>query len=90
MTTNKIKFNVLQTFYNNEIGLLLSGFLKSGEINLDDKLKWHTKKNIYDIKIISIHGSNNYNNNNISLDKIKGPLIATLCVKSIMLILIKK
>ena len=78
--TNELKFNVLQTFYNNEIGILLSGYLKNGEIKVGDNLKWKSKYE-YNIKVISIHGSNNYNNN-ISLDKIKGPLIATLCVKS--------
>lgn len=77
---DKVKFNVLQTFYNNNI-ILLSGFLKHGEINIGDKLKWESKYK-YNIKVISIHGSDNYNNNNISLNKINGPLIATLCVKS--------
>lgn len=76
-----IKFNVLQTFHNDEIGILLSGYLMNGEIKVGDKLKWRIRE-IYNITIVSIHGSNNYNNNNISLDKIKGPLIATLCVKS--------
>ena len=79
--TNELKFNVLQTFYNNEIGILLSGYLKNGEIKVGDNLKWKSKYE-YNIKVISIHGSNNYDNNNISLDKIKGQLIATLCVKS--------
>ena len=78
---NKVKFNVLQTFFNNEIGILLSGYLKYGEIKVGDNLKWESKY-VYDVNVISIHGSNNYNNNNISLDKIRGPLIATLCVKS--------
>ena len=78
---NKIKFNVLQTFHNDEMGILLSGYLKNGEIKIGDNLKWKSKYE-YDIKIISIHGSNNFNNNNISLEKINGPLIATLCVKS--------
>ena len=71
----------MQTFFNNEIGILLSGYLKYGEIKVGDNLKWESKY-VYDVNVISIHGSNNYNNNNISLDKIKGPLIATLCVKS--------
>ena len=61
--------------------LLLSGFLKYGGINVGDVLKWKSKYE-YNITIISIHGSNNYDNNNVSLNKIKGPLIATLCVKS--------
>ena len=78
---NKIKFNVLQTFHNNEMGILLSGYLKNGEIKVGDELKWKSKFD-YNIIVVSIHGSNNYDNNNISLDKIKGPLIATLCVKS--------
>jgi hypothetical protein len=80
---DKLKFNVLQTFHNDEMGILLSGYLKNGEIKVGDHLKWKSKYE-YDIIVISIHGSNNYNNNynNISLDKIKGPLIATLCVKS--------
>lgn len=80
-TNNNVKFNVLQTFHNDEIGILLSGFLKQGEIKVGDNLKWKSKYE-YNIEIISIHGSNNYDNNNISLEKIKGPLIATLCVKS--------
>ena len=78
---DKLKFNVLQTFYNNEIGILLSGYLMNGEISIGDELKWKSKYE-YDIKVISIHGSNNFDNNNVSLEKIKGPLIATLCVKS--------
>lgn len=78
---DKLKFNVLQTFHNDEMGILLSGYLKNGEIKVGDNLKWKSKYE-YDIIVISIHGSNNYDNNNISLDKIKGPLIATLCVKS--------
>ena len=77
----KLQFNVLQTFHNDEMGILLSGYLKNGEIKVGDNLKWKSKYE-YDIIVISIHGSNNYDNNNISLDKIKGPLIATLCVKS--------
>ena len=78
---NNTKFNVLQTCHNYEMGILLSGYLMNGEIKVGDKLKWKTREE-YNITVISIHGSNNYNNNNISLDKIKGPLIATLCVKS--------
>jgi len=78
---NIIKFNVLQTFHNDEMGILLSGYLKNGEIKVGDNLKWKSKYE-YNIIVISIHGSNNYDNNNISLDKIKGPLIATMCVKS--------
>lgn len=77
---NKVKFNVLQTFYNNDI-ILLSGFLKQGRIKISDKLKWESKYK-YDIKVISIQGSNNNDNNNISLNEINCPLIATLCVKT--------
>jgi signal recognition particle receptor subunit beta len=78
---NDIKFNVLQTFYNNEMGILLSGYLMNGEIKVGNILKWKSRHE-YNIKVISIHGSNNYDDNNISLERIKGPLIATLCVKS--------
>tara|TARA_Y100000590_G_scaffold189527_1_gene215901 strand:+ start:1753 stop:2805 length:1053 start_codon:yes stop_codon:yes gene_type:complete len=81
INNNILQFNVLQTFHNDEMGILLSGYLKYGEIKVGDNLKWKSKYE-YDIIVISIHGSNNYDNNNISLDKIKGPLIATLCVKS--------
>jgi len=75
-----VKFNVLQTFHNNEIGILLSGFLESGTIKINDNLKWHNREK-HDISVISIHGSNNFDNNNISLKKIQGPCIATICVK---------
>lgn len=79
---NFIKFNILQTFYNNEIGILLSGFLQSGRININDKLYWYNDKR-YEVIILSIHDCNSQDNNNISREYICGPCIATLCIKII-------
>lgn len=82
---DNVHFNVCNTFYNNELGLLLSGYLKYGKIKVNTEYYYNNKNlenNKIKVKIISIHGSNNYENNNISLDYIDKPSICTICVIS--------
>lgn len=78
---NKIvNFNILDVYHNTEIGWLVSGFLKSGDVMIGDKLYLYPNSNdtIYNIMIKSIHCSNSnlQNSNNM----IKSPQILTLCI----------
>lgn len=81
-----IHFNVLQTFYINEIGILVSGYLKSGCINVGDCLKYNYNNNnnnlnkFINIKIKSIHKSKDDNDMDISTKKINAGQIATLLI----------
>jgi GTPase len=81
-----IYFNVLQTFYINEIGILVSGYLMSGCINVGDNLKYSTNNysnhlnKFINIKIKSIHKSKDDNDMDISTKKINAGQIATLLI----------
>jgi len=54
--SHNLKFNILQTCYNNELGWLLSGFLKSGKMNVGDELFWYSFVKLK-VKILSLHDS---------------------------------
>ena len=69
---DNVFFNILHIFYSDN-GLLLSGFLKSGEIKVNDKLFWNGNE----IVIKSIHNSSQTN-----VSFIKEQHIATLCISS--------
>lgn len=75
--TDYIQFNILNTCYNNEIGWLLSGYLKSGEIKVNDVLFLYDN-DIKTVKVKSIYCSNS-DDINISCKKIKSPHVITLC-----------
>ena len=71
---NELNFIVLNTYYNMELGFLLSGYLQSGTINKNDTLYWYINNKIK-IKVISI------SNSNAKIDKVKGPKTITLRIK---------
>jgi|SaaInlStandDraft_6_1057023.scaffolds.fasta_scaffold02655_4 GTP-binding protein EngB required for normal cell division len=69
---NNVFFNILHIFYSSD-GLLLSGFLKYGNIKINDTLYWNDNK----IKIKSIHNASQTNVNIINNN-----CIATLCIST--------
>lgn len=71
---NNLKFNILQTCYNNELGWLLSGFLKSGQVNVGDELFWYSAVKLK-VKILSLHDSIS------SRISIKEKRTFTICIK---------
>jgi GTPase len=77
---DNVHFNILQTFYINEIGFLVSGYLKSGIIKLEDKLIY--SHNDINIVIKSIHKSKDDKNMDISTQEIKAGQVATLLIES--------
>ena len=88
---DKVLFNVLQTFVNDK-GILLSGYLINGMIKINKEYFYY--KNVsnekFKIKIVSIHGSDNYENNNIPLIYINKPSICTINIFSNEIIFDKK
>jgi GTPase len=75
--TNDVNFLILNTSYNNEVGWLLSGYLKSGCINVGDVLLlYDNESNI--IKVKSIYYSNT-EDITVNCKKISSPQIITLC-----------
>ena len=80
-TNDEIIFNVLQTCYNNELGWLISGFLKSGKIIINNEYYWYTNDKLK-IKVTSIHDSI------ASRNEICGKQTVTLCIQIIDNILI--
>lgn len=75
--TDDVQINILNTCYNNEIGWLLSGYLKSGEIKVNDILYLYDN-DIKTVKVKSIYCSNT-EDTNISCKKVNGPQIITIC-----------
>ena len=57
------KFNIIQSYYNNDIGYILCGFLTNGKMNVDDTYYLQTKNNKYKIKVNSIYKLNKNINN---------------------------
>jgi GTPase len=78
-----IKFNIINTYINTDIGIILSGYLVSGkiEINKNVNLEIKNDKIICIIKSIFI----NYE----SIDSYNKPGILTICIKPLNDILIK-
>lgn len=81
--SNNIIFNILNTFYNPELGWLLSGYLKSGELNINDDLYLYQSlsESIHGIKIKSIHCSSG--TLITTKKKISAPQVLTLCIDNI-------
>ena len=76
-TCNKnLEFIVLQSFVNNDIGVILTGILKSGELNIDKKYYLHLT-NINEIKIKSIHLDGK------PFNRINGPRTISICIEKI-------
>jgi hypothetical protein len=67
-------FIVFQSFPHHDIGLILSGYLNSGTMHINQNLKWYTQNKL-DLSIISIY------RDNISISKISSPSIVTICVR---------
>lgn len=88
---DKVLFNVLQTFVN-ENGILLSGYLMNGIIKINKEYFYY--KNLsnkkFKIKIVSIHGSNNNDSANIPLICINKSSICTINISSNEIIFDKK
>lgn len=75
-TENKLelRFNIMNTYFNNDLGILLSGYLVSGKIEKNQILYWYLNERIK-IKIISIR------NVNTNVNSIEGPSTITLRIK---------
>ena len=75
-------FLILQTFPHPDLGWTLSGFLQDGTIEVGDNLYLYNKFKS-NVKVKSIHIDN------ILVNKIKGPIIATICLDKLIDINIK-
>ena len=75
-TENKLelRFNIMNTYFNNDLGILLSGYLVSGKIEKNQILYWYLNERIK-IKIISIR------NVNTNVTNIEGPSTITIRIK---------
>jgi len=72
-----IKFNIMNVYPHNDIGLILSGFLVSGELKINQEILWkHPQSNSYiNCIVISLHV------NGEAYDMIDRPMILTICIK---------
>lgn len=88
LTENKIlnhkdvNFIVLQTYPHDDLGWILSGYLKSGKINIGDELIWYGKEKTL-VSIQSIHI------NNIPVNSAKNNNIITICLDKLKHLKIK-
>jgi GTPase len=80
--SNDVNFIVLQTFPHDDLGWILSGYLKSGKINIGDKLIWYGKEKRL-VSIQSIHI------NNIPVNNVKNNNIITICLDKLKHVKIK-
>lgn len=72
-----IKFNIMNVYPHNDIGLILSGFLVSGKLKINQEILWkHPQNNSY-VKciIVSLHI------NGEPYDMIDRPMILTICIQ---------
>jgi len=70
------EFIVLQSFINNDLGVILTGILKSGSLNIKNPFYLHLNE-IHEIKINSIHlDGRPYN-------KISGPKTLSICINKL-------
>ena len=75
LVNNKnLEFIILQSFINNDIGVILTGILKNGELNIDKKYYLHASK-IYEIKIKSIHLDGK------PFNRLAGPRTISICIE---------
>jgi GTPase len=70
-----LEFVVLQFFKNPDVGLILTGILKSGIINENKNYFFYIKNNYYKINIKSIHLDGK------PINKIIGPKTVSLCIE---------
>lgn len=75
--TTCTKFNIMSVYPHNDMGLILSGFLDSGTIKVNQELLWkHPQSNNYvNCSVVSLHV------NGEAYDNIDGPMILTICIK---------
>jgi len=67
------EFILLKTFPHQDLGWILSGFLRKGKIKINQDMIWYEKSNIK-VSVKSIHV------NNVSVKEITSPIIATICL----------
>ena len=72
---NNTEFIILQAFSNNHLGVVLTGILKYGELNINNTFYLHLN-NIFEIKINSIHLDGK------PLSKITGPRTISICINA--------
>jgi len=75
-SNTNLEFIVLQSFINNDIGVILTGILKTGELNIDKTYYLHLL-NIHKIKIKSIHLDGK------PFNRISGPRTISICIEKI-------
>jgi GTPase len=70
-------FNIMNVYPHNDMGLILSGFLVSGEIKINQEILWkHPQSNSYiNCIVISLHV------NGEAYDNIDKPMILTICIQ---------
>ena len=73
----QLEFVVLQYFKNHDMGIILSGILKTGIISENKKYIFNIKDKKYDILIKTIHLDGK------PINKIKGPKTVSLCIEFI-------
>ena len=71
--SNNTEFLVLQTYPHEDLGWILSGYLKSGTLNINDKLIWYGLEKM-EVSIQSIHV------NNLPIFNLKNNQIVTICL----------
>lgn len=71
------KFNIMNVYPHNDMGLILSGFLDSGKIKINQEILWkHPQSNSYvNCIVVSLHV------NGEAYDNIDRPMILTICIK---------
>ena len=71
------KFNIMNVYPHNDMGLIVSGFLESGNIKINQEILWkHPQSNNYvNCIVVSLHV------NGEAYDNIDTPMILTICIK---------
>jgi GTPase len=75
--TTCTKFNIMNVYPHNDMGLIVSGFLDSGNIKINQEILWkHPQSNNYvNCIVVSLHV------NGEAYDNIDTPMILTICIK---------
>jgi len=71
---NQTQFNILNIYPHNDLGIIMSGYLSSGFLEINKHIYWITKSNIINCKINSIHI------NGIAVNKSESSNMLTICV----------
>lgn len=71
---DETEFILLKTYPHQDLGWILSGFLRKGNIKIGQNLTWYEKSNIK-VNVKSIHV------NNVYVKEITSPIIATICLE---------